>query len=98
MVGSVEVESWCQVLGSLYEKGKPIALICSSEEAEKKYYRRSRKRASDFMQRRYESFAEGVERIIRGEMLRKSKWSMRRKSLLKISNEGESRKLKIDSA
>ena len=29
-----------------------------------------------------------------GEMLRKSKRSMRRKSLLKISNEGESRKLK----
>ena len=67
--------------------------ICDSEEAGK-YYRRSRKRASDFMQRRYESFAEGVERIIRGKMLRKSKRSMRRKSLLKISNEGESRKLK----
>ena len=33
-----------------------------------------------------------------GEMLRKSTRSMRRKSLLKISNEGESRKLKIDSA
>ena len=29
-----------------------------------------------------------------GEMLRKPKSSMRRKSLLKISNEGESRKLK----
>ena len=32
------------------------------------------------------------------EMLRKSKRSMRRKSLLKISNEGGSRKLNVNSA
>ena len=33
-----------------------------------------------------------------GEMLRKPRSSIRRKSLLKISNEGKSRKLNVDSA
>ena len=50
--------------------------------------------APDFMQRRHESFAEEVERILRGKSLRKSKSSMRRKSLLKISNEVGSSKVK----
>jgi hypothetical protein len=54
--------------------------------------------ASDCIQRRHGYFAEEVEKNSRGEMLRKPKSSMRRKSLLKISNEGESRKLNVDSA
>ena len=50
--------------------------------------------ASDCIQRRHECFAEEVEKNSRGEMLRKPMSSMKRKSLVKISNEAESRKLK----
>ena len=52
--------------------------VCDSEGAGK-YYGRTRKVAENCMQRRHECFAEEVERILVGEMLRKPKSSMRRK-------------------
>jgi hypothetical protein len=60
--------------------------------------RRNWEIAADCTQRQHEFFAEESERILGGEMLRKPKSSNRRKSLLKFSNEGESRKLNVDSA
>ena len=48
--------------------------------------RRNWEIVADCTQRQHEFFAEEAERILGGEMLRKPRSSMRRKSLLKISN------------
>ena len=80
------------------ERWKLIALKSAIAKKRENTGEENQRRSWKITQRQREFFAEEAERILGGEMLRKPKSSMRRKSLLKISNEGESRKLNVDSA